>query len=140
MSEIYLPAAVRSRNATLGSETLIYFERLSDGRIIIPPVHWASPPPGYVKMEANSSAQLEKISRRFEAQKQSEWARVDERRCALIEAKHKEIRGRLQLRMKSAGCGLREKDFIRAALKKLEEGEKNLRQRRVTGNFAIEAG
>ena len=156
MSEIYLHAAVRRRNATLGSEKLIYFERVGDGRLIIPPVHWAPlpvcklPKPhdrsnenclcGYVKREADSAAALEKVSRRFEAQKKSEWARVDENRCRIIEEYHKQLRSKLNAAMNSAGTSQLAKDLIKAALRKLEEGERNLRQRRIEGNFAIEAG
>lgn len=157
MGEIYIPEAIRRRdNATLGSEKLIYFERVSDGRLIIPPVGWAPlpvchvPKPhersddncvcGYVKREADSAAALDKISRRYEAQKKSEWARIDENRCRIIEEYHKNLRSKLHAVINSAESSPLAKDLIRAALKKLEEGERNLRQRTISGNFSIEAG
>lgn len=141
-SEIYIPEPFRrrygGRNATLGSETLIYFRRLSDQHLVIPPVSWAKTPRGYVKMEANSAKELEKISKEFEAQKQREFAGIDEKQCQRIEAKHAEIRGRLHTRMNSAACSQLERDFIKAALKRLEAGEANLRPRRIEGHLACE--
>lgn len=142
MSNLYIPDAIRrrdGRNATLGSETLIYFRRISDQHLIIPMVCWAQTPRGYVRMEANSAKELERVSREFEAQKQKEGAITDDQ-YRRIEAKHAEIRGRLHTRMNSAACSQFERDFIKGALKHLEEGEQRLKRRRVEGHLAIEAG
>lgn len=137
--KIWLPSHLRQRNATLGSETLIYFQRISDGHLIIPPVCWAKTPDGYVRMEANSAKKLETVSKQFEAQKQREFAVVDERRCRIIEAKHKELRDRLNHAMANAPTQ-RVKDFIRLALNRLEEGEQKLRPRKIEGHLLIEEG
>lgn len=140
MSELYIPEAIRrrdGRNATLGKETLFYFRRISDQHLIIPPVSWAKPPHGYVKMEANSAAELEKISREFEKQKQREFAQIDEVQCARIEAKHKQLRSKLHAAKNVAGTSNAARDMINHVLKRLEEGEKNLRQRRIEGHLAI---
>jgi hypothetical protein len=146
---------LRPRNATLGSETLFYFQRVDDGRIIIPPVWWATPPEcrlpkghdrsdqncmcGYVKKEANSAHELERVSRLFERQRQAEFARVDEAHIKRMEAKMKEVRGKLHTAMHRSGISQFERDFIRAALKKLEAGEAGWRDRRVQGHFEIES-
>lgn len=107
---------------------------------MIPPVAWAQTPRGYVRMEANSAHELERVSKEFEAQKKCEFAMIDEAQCARIEAKHKEIRGRLHAAKSCAGTSNAARDMIDRVLKKLEEGEKNLRQRRIEGHLAIEAG
>jgi len=153
-SRIYLPKHVRSRNAGLGSEKLIYFERITDGRIIIPPVWWAPlpvcrlPKPhdigvnrdclcGYVKREANTAKELEAVSRRNEAQLQSEFAQVDEKFAAKLEAKMNEVRAKLRLAMSRAKSNL-ERDTLKYALKKLEDRERSIRKRKVEGHLAIE--
>ncbi len=152
MPELWLPPSVR-RNATLGSDALIYFERVSDGRLIIPPVSQAPTPTcrlpkphtqtreclcGYIKKEANSVHDLERISKRFEAQKKAEFAQIDEVHQKRIAAKMGQIRSRLHTRMATTHSQF-EKDFIRAALKKLEEGEGGFAPRRVEGHFSIES-
>lgn len=142
-----------ARNAGLGNDKLIYFERVPDGRLIIPPVAYAPDPVcqipkphmltdnclcGYVRREADSVNDLERISRRYEAQKKSEFARVDEKHQARMEAKMAEIRSRLHYAAKNARTPL-ERDLIRAALKRLEPGEANWRPRRFEGHLQIEA-
>ena len=145
----------RSRNAGLGSEKLIYFERLRDGHIIIPPVIWAKLPVchlpqghdrnnpnclcGYVKKEANSARELEAVSRRKEAQRQADFARIDLPHQLRIARKMAEVRKRLNTRLLQTHSQF-EKDFIRAALKQLERGEKNWAPRKVEAHFHIEEG
>lgn len=139
MAEIYLPAAVRRRNATLGSETLIYFRRLSDQHLIIPPVCWARTPRGYVRMEANSARELEKVSREFEKQKEKAVALTDDQ-IRRIESKHAEIRSRLHAAKHCAGTSNTARDMIDLALKRLDEGEQALKRRSIHGHLSIEAG
>jgi hypothetical protein len=153
ISKLLLPR--RSRNAGLGSEKLIYFERLRDGHLIIPPVVNAPLPTcrlpqghdrnnpnclcGYVRREANSVRELEAVSKRKEAQRQADFARIDEVHVRRMEAKTAEIRRRLHHRMQETHSQF-EKDFIRGALKQLEAGEKNWRPRKIEGHFHIEEG
>lgn len=152
MSNLILP---KSRNAGLGSEKLIFFERVIDGHIIIPPVVSAPLPVcrlpqghdrknpnclcGYVRKEANSAKELEAVSRRKEAQRKVDFARVDEKHLRIMEAKMRAIRERLHTRMSQTHSQF-EKDFIRGALKSLEQGEKSWRPRQVDGHFHIEEG
>jgi hypothetical protein len=151
MAELILPRS--TRNARLGSDTLVYFERVSDGHLIIPPVTWAPAPVcrlpqghdrqhpscmcGYVKKEARTVAELEAVSKRKEAQRKADFARVDEKHIQRMEAKTAEVRRRLHHRMQETKSQF-EKDFIRLTLKRLEEGEANWRGRRVEGHLAIE--
>src|SRR5208337_2005895 len=113
MSELILPRG--TRNARLGSEALIYFERVRDGHLIIPPVTWAPLPAcrlgqghsrdnpncmcGYVKREARSAKEIEQVSKRKEAQRKTDFARVDEKHIQIMEKKTAEIRRRLHVRM-----------------------------------------
>lgn len=138
MSEIYIPEAVKSRNAGLGKETLIYFRRIADQHIIIPMVAHALTPRGYVKMEANSARELERISKEYEVQKQREFAMIDEARQGKIEAYHKNLRSKLHEAKKTASPAGR--DMIDRILRNLEEGERRLKFRKIEGHLAIEAG
>lgn len=135
MDELILPAS--RRNATLGADTLIYFERLSDGHLIIPPVARAQTPKGYVRMEADSLRKLEQVSKRFEAQKRREFALVDEKFARKLEAKMSEIRGRLNHRRANTRSQ-REKDIIGYVLQKLENDERAIRYRKIEGHLHIE--
>jgi len=153
MSELILPR--NPRNARLGSEALIYFERIRDGHLIIPPVTWAPLPVcqlpaghsrenpncmcGYVKKEARSVKEIEQVSRRKEAQRKADFARVDEIHIRRMEAKTAEIRRRLHHRMQETHSQF-EKDFIRLTLKRLEAGEENWRGRKIEGHLHIEEG
>lgn len=158
MSELILPRTLaprNQRNARLGSETLIYFERVFDGHLIIPPVTWVPLPVcrlpqghshddancmcGYVKKEARTASELEAVSKRKEAQRKADFARVDEHHIRRMETKSAEIRRRLHHRMQETHSQF-EKDFIRLTLKRLEAGEANWRGRKIEGHFHIEEG
>jgi hypothetical protein len=151
-SSLWLPPSMR-RNATIGADALVYFERVSDGRLIVPPVREAKAPVcrlpkphpedrnclcGYIRKEATSVQELERVSKRFEEQKRKEFAQVDEVHQRRIAAKMSEIRARLHHRMQTTHSQF-EKDFIRAALKSLERGEQSWGPRRIEGHFAIES-
>ena len=152
MSELILS---RTHNARLGSEALIYFERIRDGHLIIPPVNWAPLPVcrlpqghsrdnpncqcGYAKREARSVREIEQVSKRKEAQRKADFARVDEVHIRRMEAKTAEVRRRLHARMQETHSQF-EKDFIRLTLKRLEDGERNWRERKIEGHLAIEEG
>lgn len=131
------------RNAGLGADTLIYFRSIhidpitGRQRLSIPMVIDAPTPHGYVRCEANSVAELEKISREFEAQKKSDFARVDDNMLLQMQAKMSVIRGRMNYRLLRTTSN-KEKDILRAALKKLEETEKYLQPRRIEGCLGIE--
>lgn len=134
-----------SRNAQLGKEALIYFRSISldpftgKQRILIPPVHQAPTPNGYVRCEANSVKELESVSREFEAQKRSDFGQVDEIHLQRVMAKMTAIRKRLNARLLSADCNQFERDFIRLSLIRLQDGEKNLQPRRIEGYLGCEA-
>lgn len=156
MPKVWIPpssSVARSRNARLGSEALIYFERVGDGRLIIPPVCWAQVPVcklpkphertrdcvcGYIRREARTVQELEKISKRFEEQKKREFAMIDEPHRRRIAAKMAEVRSRLNTRLLQTDSQF-EKDFIRIALKRLEAGEKGWEPRRIEGHLHIES-
>jgi hypothetical protein len=151
-SSIWLPPHMR-RKAGLGSDTLIYFERIGDGRLIIPPVPWAETPVcrlpkphprdrnclcGYIRKEANTVAELERVSKRKEAQRRQDFAAIDEPHQRRVAAKMAEVRSRLHHRMQTTHSQY-EKDFIRAALKALERGEVNWAPRQIEGHLQIES-
>ena len=133
-----------SRRAGLGKEALIYFRSIAIDpvtgrqRLSIPMVCDAPTPAGYVRCEANSTADLEKISREFETQKKSDFARVDDNMLLKMHAKMSEIRSRMNYRLLRTTSS-KEKDILRAGLKKLEETEKYLQPRRIEGCLAIES-
>lgn len=143
MSDVIVPS--RSRNAGLGSDTLYYFRSVSIDpvlgrqRILVPMVKEQAPPDGYVRCEANSMKELERVSREYEAQKRSDFARVDAVYLAKVTAKIAMVRKRLNQRLMESGVSEFERDFIRVALVKLAEGEKNIQPRRIEGCFAIES-
>jgi len=94
---------------------------------------------GYVKKEARSVKEIEQVSRRKEAQRKADFARVDEIHIRRMEAKTAEIRRRLHHRMQETHSQF-EKDFIRLTLKRLEAGEENWRGRKIEGHLHIEEG
>lgn len=136
---------ITSRNAGLGNETLYYFRSVSldpvsgKQRLLIPMVKEQPTPAGYVRCEANTRQELEKISREYEDQKRSDFARVDDLHLARMTAKLTAIRQRLNAKLLSATTSQFERDFIRMALKKLEEGEKNIQPRRIEGCLHMES-
>jgi hypothetical protein len=152
MSELLLPRHLRT--PSVPDNVLIYFERVPDGRLIVPPVAHAPTPNcklgfrherthprclcGYVRREVRGVHELEAVSRRYEKQKQSEFAQIDEKHQARIAAKMAEIRSRLHYAMKTASpLG---KDLIRAALKKLDDGERNWGPRKIEAHLNIMEG
>lgn len=143
MSDVLVPG--RSRNAGLGSDTLYYFRSiavdpvLGRQRIQVPMVKDQAPPDGYVRCEANSVKELEKVSREYEDQKRRDFARVDEAHLLRMTAKISAIRKRLNSRLLEAGVSQKERDFIRLALVRLQEGEKNIQPRKIDAHFAIES-
>jgi hypothetical protein len=154
MSELLLPRHMRP-SFSGPDNVLIYFERVPDGRLIVPPVAHAPTPKcrltarhershpgclcGYVRREVSGARELEKISKRYEQQKRDDFAKIDEAHYNRIAAKMKEIRSRLNHQMANARSN-REKDLIRYALKRLEEGEKNWGPRRIEAHLHIEEG
>ena len=105
MPELILPKSFRESSGP--DNVLTYFERFPDGRLIVPPVAYAPTPVcrlpephtrdnpgclcGYVRREVSRAKELERISKRFELQKKSEFARIDEKHQKRIAAKMAEI-------------------------------------------------
>lgn len=132
------------RSAYLGKDSLYYFRSIrldpvtGKQRLIIPMVIDADCPPGYVRCEANTVADLERVSREYEAQKRADFARVDEAHLARCTEKMRVLRGRIHDALNAATTN-KQKDVLRYILKKLEEGEKNFMPRRIEGHLAIES-
>ena len=153
MPDLILPRHLRT--PSVADNVLTYFERVPDGRLIVPPVAHAPTPEcrlnfrherthpgclcGYVRREVRGARELEAVSRRYEKQKQSEFAQIDEKHQKRIAEKMGEIRSRLNHAMANAPTQLA-KDLIRAALKKLEEGERNWGPRKIEAHLHMEEG
>jgi hypothetical protein len=98
----------------------------------------ARTPPGYHRHEVSSLQDIEKVSRRYAAQKQAMFSKLDEETAYKLEVKMAEVRGSLHTRMAYTHSQF-EKDFIRYALKRLEEDEHKIRERRYEMHLEMEA-
>jgi len=145
------------RDATPGGpdNVLIYFERISDGRLIVPPVAHAPTPVcrlpkphqmgsanclcGYVRREVRGWRELEKISKRYELQRQCDFEVIDEAHYKRVQAKMEELRSRIRYAMANARSN-RVRDTLRYVLKRLEDGEKRWAPRKIEAHFHIEEG
>jgi hypothetical protein len=119
------------------SEALVYFEDVN-GNILIPMVVEAKTPPGYHRHEVHSAHAIEEVSRRYAAQKQAMFNRLDEETAYKLEVKMAEVRGSLTNRMAYTKSQF-EKDFIRYTLKRMEEDEHKVRERRYEMHLEMEA-
>jgi hypothetical protein len=131
MSNIWLPKPKPKEGA------LVYFTSAS-GAISIPMITDVPTPAGWQRHEVHSAKAIEDVSRRFAAQKQTMFDQADEKLIARLEAKMAEVRGKLHYTMQHTSSQF-EKDFIRYALKKLEEDENKLRTRKYEMHLEMEA-
>jgi hypothetical protein len=119
------------------SEALVYFEDVN-GNIIIPMIVEAKTPAGYHRHEVRSAHAIEEVSRRYARQKQAMFSKLDEETAYKLEVKMAEVRGSLTTRMAYTSSQF-EKDFIRYTLKRLEEDEHKVRERRYEMRLEMEA-
>jgi hypothetical protein len=118
--------------------TFVYFENVL-GRIVIPPAIDGPTPDGYIRKEIQTRniREVEAVSRRFNAQKQSDFAQMNEAQQARIEAAEAIVRSNLNARLAS-NISNYERDFIRGALKRMQE----LRPKKIVrpeGHLTMEA-
>jgi hypothetical protein len=119
------------------SEALVYFEDVN-GNIVIPMLSEVRTPPGYHRHEVSAANEIEAVSRRYAAQKQTMFSKLDEETAYRLEVKMAEVRGSLHTRMAYTHSQF-ERDFIRYALKRLEEDENKIRERRYEMHLEMEA-
>lgn len=119
------------------SEALVYFVN-STGKIIIPAVTSTPTPVGFERRTVRSMYEIEYVSKLFTAQKQRMFDSIDEAAALKLEAKMTEVRSRMHHRMQITHSQF-EKDFIRYALKRLEEDEHKVRTRRYEMHLQMEA-
>lgn len=136
MSQIWLPKYLRSK-APAESKTFVYFEN-AHGQIAIPPRIDIPTPAGYVRHEVSRAHEVEAVSKRYAAQKQTMFERLDEATAKRVEAKMAEVRGNLNVIMARTKSQF-EKDFIRRALQRLDDDEHKLKTRKYEMHLDIES-
>lgn len=141
MAELWLPPEYRKKQqepAGIG-QVLVYFENAA-GRISIPAVTHQQAPLGWQRHEIplKNVREIERVSKRMEAQRQKDFDNVDGPFALRLAARMQKVREKLNTILLTTKSDF-ERDFLRKALKQLEEKERRLRQRRVEGYLHMEA-
>lgn len=132
-SGLILPASYRKKEASFADNTFTYLEN-KEGHIIIPLDESGARRAGYQRYDIpmGNIREVERVSRRYEAQKQREFMVADAAFVARAEARFAKIRSQLHTNRTNAKTQF-ERDFITLALKRLEERENQLKCRKVEG-------
>lgn len=119
MPELLLPKhLVKAKEQTV----FVYFENAAR-RIIIPPIADAQAPKGYQRHEipTRNFREVESVSKRFNAQKKLDFEQADVFQQMRMDAMEAKVRGTLTTRLLSSNISNFERDFIRIALRRMEE-------------------
>jgi hypothetical protein len=99
---------------------VIYFQR-KDGHIFLAPYSTFPTPPGCMKCEAGTLAEIDALSDRLLSQECFEWEREAQHESVTFDARAEQVRDNLYAKMTSSSTSQYEKDFIREYIKLRDE-------------------
>lgn len=115
-------------------DVVVFFEN-KRGRVIVPPDHRHPVPQGYERKEAKTLAEVDRLTRRLNAQDQTMFDDLFEKDREIMRERREKTRSTLRQRMLAIDCTQFEKRFILGALAYLNRKEEEMYKHTVNGYF-----
>src|ERR1700756_1406733 len=113
---------------------VIYFEN-AEGKVLVAPDHRHPTPQGYVRKEATTLKEVDKLTARLNQQDNDMFSRMWEKDRELMIAAHNRHRTTLRQRLLAPDCGPWERLFILRAFAYYDKKESEYQHYKVSGYF-----